>query len=1292
MYRKILSFILAICLCMGMMPTANVYAAEERGDQEELPVIANFIAADDQDVYEGTEIEIPQNGSVVQMEDVTEAQPAMFRLPRENEERMSAERYTVLLLDISSSLTFYSGGSLIYKADTAFPYVHAASKKFVEDMGKASGKNHIAIIAFNETASWEVSPFTDDVDALLKAIDSLFVSAGGGNVHSGLTAAEELIDSVSDQGGSKNVVLFTTGLAYAGPYSYDGPYNAFTVGGRWNNMQTNIPVYAYANAAYAAAEALKEKCTVYSIGLFQAMDEMPEAGRDLVQFLKLCACDWASSKKHFYDIKDPTYLEFVFGQIADNITKCTGRFSYPGVGEDYTAEYFYDDNYFKESSYEYNQSLATMSLCLELSAWGSEEESDYTRKMRNAEALLNELGFVGFDHNYTDFTEEGVNGKPTKDSVGMVAANKLLSFDGKDYTLIAVAVRGGGYEREWASNFTMGAGGHHEGFSRARDIVIAFLQNYVKEQRISGDIKIWITGYSRAAATANMVAGAIDNGTVYLSGCNLEAKDLFAYTFETPAGVMDAEARSQKYSNIFNIINNNDSVPLVAPQEWKFTRYGKDQNIPTPELDTADIYKEKKNAMLWMYRKMGGYKSYDVDDFARVTKADLKEILSGGTYIQTKKDMSQREFLDKFVTLLANNYLKDRQNYVANYQSGIRDICGIYFGTDSKKTDKLKSNLLKELALKWGRIVIRAGKNDKAGVYELLTESLEKSLKEAEITYNEAEFANAMATLADLVTDLASEEPCTFATLVYNSPKIGQAHYPELCLAWMQSMDTNYTTNAKSGFAPGKYRIVRVNCPIDVTVYDAEGNEMASIINDVPQPDAHVVAYFNDEGEKIVYLPVYDDYVIKLTATADGVMNYAVHEYDSYAGETNHAVFFNDIQITAGQEYMAYLPRLTEEEIESMTGKAADTDYSLFLESEEIPCSEELKDEEVFDAYYRVSASAENKQEGFVFGSGSRQYGTFTIVTAIPYEGYELVGWYQDGKLVSTEEEYRFRVSEDIEFTAVFRESTKDETPDKNPEEGTGDGTDDGRDEGEGKGDGGTGEGTGDGTGEGTGDTGKDDRKSTIDGAFRVVAHWNTGFTGEITLTNTTDEVIHNWVVAFDLPYEMRGIWNGVIASCENGVYTIRNAGYNWDIAPGESVTFGFYTHAETETITEPTSYTLIEKPAQPVNLKYEIAWRVNSDWKTAFNGQFEISNRSQEEILDWTLEFDSPHHFDQFWNAEIVSHEGDHYVIKNRGYNAAVGAGQTLILGFHAGCISGDPIGSGREPVNYKLTAVNMK
>lgn len=665
---------LILCLCMGIMPSTNIYAMEDWENVENNAVVAGNIEADEQNGYEGSEIDIPQNGSEVYMEDMTETQPAMFRLPSEDEEKVSNKRYTVLLLDISNSVTFYDyDGSVLYRADTAFPYVQASSKKFIEDIGSAPGKNFIAIVAFSGSTSQVVSPFTDDVDSLLTAMNSLRVQSGLSDVHSGLTAAEELIDSVSDQSGSKNVVLFTTGMTAAGTYSYIGPYNASTVGGKWYNPQTNIPIYAYANAAYAAAEELRAKCTLYTIGLFQAMENMPEEGQDAAKFFKLCACDWASSKNHFYDIKDPAYLEFVFGQVAGNIVKCTGSFFYPGKDKDYSAQYYYDDNYFKNSSYEYNQQLATMSLCLDLSAWGSKNESDYTRKMKNAEALLDELGFVGFDHNYTDFSEDGVSGKPTKDSVGVVAANKPVCFDGKEYTLIAVAIRGGEYEREWASNFKIGKNGDHQGFSEARNIVTLFLENYIKEQRINGDIKLWITGYSRAAATANLTAGAIDDGKINLSGCHLELKDMFAYTFETPAGTINPEAKNGKYNNIFNIINRNDPVPQVAPNEWNFTRYGSDKYLPTSATDGADVYQAKASAMLARYQAMEGYEGYYVDNF-KMKKINIKErfnILFGTqvdiSIVDNEKDNTpQSRFWMNMLRCCQKNLWKPAQTMLTN--------------------------------------------------------------------------------------------------------------------------------------------------------------------------------------------------------------------------------------------------------------------------------------------------------------------------------------------------------------------------------------------------------------------------------------------------------------------------------------------------------------------------------------------------------------------------------------------------------------------------------------------------
>lgn len=1127
MYKRILSFVLI--LCMGMCVNTNVYAKEVSEFSEE-----SVIAVDDSEeavVVDEADL-IPQNGSEVNM------QQQQMRFGLRNKSVGTRERYTVLVLDTSASVQFLRDETAIYTADTALPYVKKASKKFIADISKASGNNYIAIVAYGGSSTRVISNFSTDTASLDKKIDALY-SSGDRSVYDGLGAAETLIDSVNNKNAIKNVVLFTTGMTSNGDYSYEGHYNTSTVGSRWYNMKTGVNLYAYANSAYAKAEELKEKSTIYSIGLFNIMENMPEEGRDVVQLFKLCASDWASSRENFYDVKNPDELEFAFGQVAENIVKCTGAFSYPGTETDYTSTYYYDDNYFKNSSYIYNQSLATMSLCLELSAWGSSAESDYTKKMKNAQALLEEIGFTGFDHNYTDFAEEGKVGKPTKDSVGSVIANKQITFGNEDYTLIAVAVRGGGYEREWASNFKIGTEGNHEGFSEARDIVIDLIENYIQEQGITGKLKFWVTGFSRAAATANMVAGAIDNKQVDLGNCTLELSDLFAYTFETPAGVIGTEKKAAKYNNIFNIVNKNDPVPMVAPGYWGFGRYGKDRFLSTAESDGITTYTKNKNAMLTCYQEMSGYEGYTIDDFTmKKINIDGWRILPGGKPFisiedDTKNANPQSAFLDSYVKMLTKDFLKSRDNFVSRYQSGIRDACGIFFGTDSAKKDKLFELVKNKFSNNW-KTILGTFLNPFKGemeAYALVSDYLKECLDDAGITnYSRSEFESSVQMLCDLVLAVASNHPNLASTLIYNLDGIGQAHYPELCLAWMQSMDKNYTTDAGLSFSNGKYRVIRINCPVDVAVYDAQENKLAAIINNTPQENGQVVAVFSEDDEKLIYLPVDKEYVVKLTATGDGYMNYAVSEFDSNVGETNHLVLFNDIPITNGQKYVSVVPAYSEDDIENTSGKVADSSYNLSLGDTPILVSEELKGEEVFDAYHYVMVQSEDETKGIVFGSGTRQYGSFAKVTAEASEGCEFAGWYIEGNLVSMDEEYKFRVTGEVEIAAAFVE--------------------------------------------------KQEQGKTLDGTFRVVSHWNSGFRAEITLTNNTDEVIHDWVVAFDLPYDIVGIWNGVIVNNENGIYTVKNAGYNSDIEPGQSVTFGFNAHAETEKIIEPTQYDMVDMPS----------------------------------------------------------------------------------------------------------------
>ncbi|MDE6627384.1 MAG: cellulose binding domain-containing protein, partial [Lachnospiraceae bacterium] len=93
--------------------------------------------------------------------------------------------------------------------------------------------------------------------------------------------------------------------------------------------------------------------------------------------------------------------------------------------------------------------------------------------------------------------------------------------------------------------------------------------------------------------------------------------------------------------------------------------------------------------------------------------------------------------------------------------------------------------------------------------------------------------------------------------------------------------------------------------------------------------------------------------------------------------------------------------------------------------------------------------------------------------------------------------------------------------------------------------------------------------------------------------------------------------------------------------------------------------------------------YHLDSDWGDGFTGTISITNNTASAIEDWYLEFDFNRNITNIWNGVTESHKGNHYVIKNAGYNANINAGQTISFGF-----SGDKGSSADEPTNYELSS----
>ena len=1337
MYKRLMIFTLSICIILACSAFTNetAYAKNTSDDIQELEQA--FILEDDSlnDNREYEELVLPNNPPKVIMESISQETANLEERNFLNKTNEEVERYTVLVLDTSSSSGFGdSSGNVFYIADTAIDHVKAASKKFIDDVQSEDGLNKVAIVSYDGTTSTVVSPFSTDLEGLKDNIDKLYAKNGIRSVEAGLLAADELINGITNPNAKKNVILFTTGMTNAGSYSYSGHYDSTTIGSGWYRNDTGVRLYAYANTAYAAAELLKSKCTVYTIGLFGAMDDMPEQGRDVVQFFKLCASDWATSLKYFYEVNDPDELEFVFGDIADDILGIKGTFKYPGDGRDYSATYYYSDSYFHETSYFYNSHLATMSLCLAMSAFGSNDVDDYTLKMKNVEELFYNIGFTNFDHNYTQFSNGGIVGKPNKDSIGAAAARKEITVDDKDYTLIALAIRGGGYESEWASNFTLGETGQHQGFSQARDHVISFLQNYIKEQGISGDIKIWITGYSRAAATANLVAGAINEGGVSLPGCNLKLLDLYAYTFGTPAGTTmlgSTGGVSPAYGNIFNIIYTYDPVTKVGPRDWKFTRYGRDKWLPV-KTDGNEQYSKLFMNMLGRYVLLGGFSDYKVDDFPmkKVVIDPYAIPILGEMPIKIVDDFAnpiyQNYFLDDYISFIAKDVITSRRNYVNYYENGIREIVAVIYSDTDELVDVVidKFTDVKHLALLVYSIIMPFN-NDGTMTADIVFNLLSEAFNEVGYQYTAKQLSTLAMDITILIVDTLSGDLISTLEVAVNVKNIRQAHFPELYLAWMQSQDSYYTPEGKPAFTSGKYRTVKINCPVDVKVYDEEGTLVASITDDVPLLDSELVSSINKDGEKIVHLPAFNNYTIELTATGDGLLNYSLNEYNPQAGGVNRLTNYYDIPIDEGQKLKGLIPSYSNDDLENYTPEYSSTVYTLLTNEEEILPSEELFGEDATSAYYYVDATIESNSKGMVLGSGSRQLGNFAKVIVYPYEENNFIGWFEDGEiLVSNELEYRFRVEKDTNLVAKFISVESQLTI----EAGLGgtilEGTSAIYEYGDiielsAKADSGytfknwtssdggifeeiDSENTGfimpsnpttikahfenDGSGGEDEDDEDKDKDHDIEVTFNVTSKWDDAFNAEIHIKNKGDKVIDNWALEFDMPYEITNIWNGFIELNKEGRYIIKNAGHNQDINPGASVSFGFTAKAADEDIVYPDSYAIVGKQAQLEQNNYEISFEVISDWETGFNGQLVIKNTSDKKIEDWELEFDFSHEITNFWTADIISREGESYVIKNKGYNANIEPGQSMTLGFE-----GNPGNISTEPENYMLKYIGI-
>ena len=382
-----------------------------------------------------------------------------------------------------------------------------------------------------------------------------------------------------------------------------------------------------------------------------------------------------------------------------------------GEDENYVDTAVYDDNWFLADSHTPNMELAVLSAM----TGGASYSTSIDRNGVKIANMMSEMGFHGIETN--EYYAKNIT---LEDSIGVIMGKKeIIDTAGKTFTLLSIFPRDAGYGEEWYGDFNTGASGIHQGFLLARDEALRFMKHYIENHDVHGDVKVWCAGYSRGAATADLLGGFLVEDSGYFgSDITIKPSDIYVYNIATPGLLPDGLSKTEvlsvsgprqegfydtdvaafayegdegvihptddKYKCIHNYIESADFVPKLPPEEWGFGRYGNVERI-----------------------EFGG--EAFVNNLAEISAKAAEKFEGGKTYstMMAKKtfDLASFKLVDAEGTNSAKGFIEDiigkletkigsRENLV---NEGYADILGSAVAFVASDLDAFKKNLFSNL-------------------------------------------------------------------------------------------------------------------------------------------------------------------------------------------------------------------------------------------------------------------------------------------------------------------------------------------------------------------------------------------------------------------------------------------------------------------------------------------------------------------------------------------------------------------------------------------------------------------
>lgn len=431
----------------------------------------------------------------------------------------------------------------------------------------------------------------------------------------------------------------------------------------------------------------------------------------------------------------------------------------------------YSDDYFTKTGYTFRDELVQMSLGLAMASFTSRDavnEGNHATENRNFVDLCKQIGFQNPQSN------EDMKKPTAKDTIGVSCAYKKLS-DGS--TLIAMGIRGDVYRSEWGGNMLVGATGTHANWTDCRDKALSFLKQYIKDNNISGRVKLWTTGYSRSGAVANLAAGKLDDGYQLGNGATLARKDLYCYTFECPRCAQIRHVQDAKYDNIHNVLNENDPITYVVPKDWGFVRYGKDY-----------VYPSKRTAG-------AGYAELSANAWAKLQEIpnEVFNLYWPDFYMgYLGMPNNQKEYMDRLMTAMAHGLVSSRKDYAENLQDILADGVNVWYSRLDKDVslgDALEGFLGKVQDNADTVMVALVSGQGEAVLGQYFMEAMQE---ENIMTYDYPEVKRALSVLGTRLGRMAQKYPAETITLLANAVNLIAAHDVASNIIWVYTIPDGY--------------------------------------------------------------------------------------------------------------------------------------------------------------------------------------------------------------------------------------------------------------------------------------------------------------------------------------------------------------------------------------------------------------------------------------------------------------------------------------------------------------------